>query len=128
MKKKSEKRKSESPSCTEGEIKTYDMFFRGDHPDKRSDEEFIHDLNVKLNIIKTVKKETPVAYSFQWYPRRKIGRIGYGVKCINNGDTYKSIKDASIALKIDNTNLGRHLRGDKRHSHVKGYKFEFIDR
>ena len=90
-----------------------EIFFRGEHPDTRSAKQFLSDMQKAKSRI--------------WYPiRRQPGRTGYRVRCKNTGRVYSSIREAANDLKLDNTNLGRHLAGHIQHSHVKGYKFELI--
>jgi len=87
------------------------IFPRGQHPDTRSNAQWLKDFAMKN------KPRT-------WYPSRR--RIGREILCLNTGARYGSIRDAATALKVDNTNLGKHLNGHPSYSHINGLKFERI--
>ena len=92
---------------------TNDLFPREQHPDKRTNAQFLIDMGMKK-----VQKRL---HSGKWYPlQRQPGRTGRPVRCINTGKTYDSIRDAANDLKLDNTNLGRHLKGHIKLHPCKG--------
>jgi hypothetical protein len=91
----------------EGEI----PFFRGEHPDTRSDKEFLRMIEKKFN---------PQKY---WYPGPgKRASNSILLKCLNNGKEYASIKAVREDLGIDTINIAKHLRGE--YSHISGYRFK----
>lgn len=106
-------------SLSKAEIKTYDQFFKGEHPDTRSNSQFLKDMGFK---VAEKKRE-----GLKWYPiKSKVGRLGVEIKCIDNGKIYKSLRDAGADLGLNHTNLSKHLRGDKAYNHVGGMKFQYV--
>lgn len=120
--KKPRKRKvseNQAAKCSKAELNTYDQFFRGEHPDKRTGAEFLRDMGFKM----AEKKRS----SLLWYPiKSTAGRNGMEIKCVQNGHTYGSMRHAARELGINHTNLSKHLKGDKAYSHCGGYNFVFV--
>jgi len=88
------------------------LFPRGQHPDTRSNAQWLKDMDMKIEPKK-------------WYPSMG-GRPGKEIICLKTGKRYKSIRDAAKSLKVDSTNLGKHLNGHSSYSHINGLKFERI--
>ena len=96
---------------------TNDLFPRDQHPDNRTGAEFIADL-VKRVHRQEIKPQ-------MWYPMKKsISRVGKPIMCVNTGTHYSSILQACKDLKLDNTRMVKHLRGDLRYKYVNGYRFK----
>lgn len=102
-----------------GEKNTYEQFFRGEHPDTRSNSQFLKDMGMKVR--EKMDREG------RWYPiKRQVGRCGMEIKCLDNGKIYKSLRDAGFDLGVNHTNISKHLSGHKDYTHVGGMKFEYI--
>jgi hypothetical protein len=80
------------------------LFPRGEHPDQRSDREFLRAIEKKVYIT----------------GRRPPNSIV--LMCLNNGKEYSSIKAVKEDLGISTVNIQKHLRG--YYSHIQGYKFK----
>lgn len=87
-----------------------DLFPRGQHPDERSDREFLRDMENKM-----FKRK---------YESRKPNSIP--VMCITDGRTYAGVRIAEKAYRIHPGNLGKHLRGESNYRHVNGLRFKFM--
>lgn len=106
-------------SVSKAEIITYNQFFRGEHPDTRTNSQFLRDLGMKQ-----VEKKLQTRI---WYPlKRTVGRGGMEIKCLANGKTYGSMREAAADLGVNHTNLSKHLKGHRAYSHVGGMKFEYV--
>jgi len=91
-------------------IHSYGDVFRGEHPDQRTAKEFLQIIGRKLERSK-------------WYPGKRSRYTRRALLCLTNGKTYNTVKEACEDLKIGGYNFAKHLRGDKRHSHIGGYRF-----
>jgi hypothetical protein len=99
---------------------TGDIFFRGEHPDTRSAKEFLKIIDQRFG--------TQTA-SDKWYPGKRGHKGGTNSRlifCTTNGKIYESIKEAGQDLGIGTYNFAKHLRGDRMHSHIGGYRFKEI--
>ena len=92
--------------------------FRGQHPDERSNREFLKVISQRFS--------KPDLTEGRWYPGKR-GNPGYtarAIHCLTNGKTYNSIKEAREDLGIPGYNFAKHLKGDKQHSHIGGFRFK----
>jgi len=93
------------------------IFPRNEHPDTRSNKEF-------LAIIKGKVLEKQIKSSI-WYPAKR-GNRSKPVICLNNKKEYHNIQDASKELKVPMTRLWRHLNGFRLYDSVNGFKFRYL--
>jgi len=101
------------------EIKTHDDVFRGEHPDERSDREFLRDLENKLFVKKVEAKARPKKVIVIRRHYRK-GRI----MCLQNGEVYESAKEAETKLEIPQGFVSKVLTGDRKSVH--GLNFIYL--
>ncbi len=95
---------------SEAESNTYDIFIRGEHPDTRSNAEFLRDLQNKL-----FKK----GY-------RKKQRAMIPILCHQNGKEYRSYNAAERDLGLCDSCIGKHFKGLNVLGQLKGYTFEIL--
>lgn len=90
-----------------------DDVFRGEHPDTRTDKEFLQAIKKKEGL---------------WYPRgRGNPHQPRKIFCISNGKTYNSIKEIAADLNLNlvssYSNMCKHLRRHPQYSNINGYEF-----
>ena len=100
---------------THGEKNTYEQFFRGEHPDTRSNTEFLKSIGVKIAEKRRI--------GMKWYPLKR-GNRSKAVICINTKKEYPSIEDAAIEVNVPLTRMWRHING--YHEEVAGMRFKYI--
>jgi len=93
-----------------------DIFPRNQHPDTRSDKEYMKMLNQRLGI----QTKEYGSKTVSWYPRTN-DRYRIPVKCLNNGQRYDTIKQAAESLGLDYRLVGKQVKGKIRTT--KGYQF-----
>ena len=91
------------------------IFPRGEHPDTRTNVQFLRDLENKFFKKQYVEK---VIKSLKRYPNRKP------IMCLNTGEIYEGINIAERILGISNGNIRRQINGD--YTHVKGLRFKYL--
>jgi hypothetical protein len=97
------------------------IFPRNQHPDTRSDKQYMEMLNKKLKL-----KYQPIPE--KWYPGKpKHYPNRKRVICLNTGVVYDGIRVAEEALGVSTGHIGKHLRKDRFYSHVKKMKFAYYD-
>lgn len=97
---------------------TWDIFPRGQHPDTRTNKEWL----MKMGFIKNPRVTNPRYPKDlkKGYPNRKP------VICITTGEEFKGINMAEAHYGIAKSNLGKHLKGDDQYRHVKGLQFRYL--
>jgi len=96
------------------------LFPRGEHPDTRSNSEFLRDLENKLFVNRVEKRSRPQKIEVI---RRRYHKKG-PIKCINTGDIYKSAKEAEVKLSITQGFVSKVLSGDRKSVH--GLNFIYL--
>lgn len=97
-----------------GRYEKIDDVFRGQHPDTRSDKEFIR-----------LMKERGLER-----PKTKLGmQLMKQVRCINTGMEFKSIGEAESFYGLSRGCIVRHIKLKKpfKFFNMRDLKFEFID-
>jgi len=97
--------RSESSDC---------IFPRGEHPDTRTDQEFLRDLENKLFIKRVERKASEQA-------KRKY--VDSPVMCIQNGKTYPTARAAELDLSITRGGVCKNLNGERKRLN---YRWSFI--
>jgi hypothetical protein len=88
------------------------LFLRGEHPDKRSDKEFIRLMEQRF------ARERNISRAEGYWTSREV-------KCLNNGKIYRSVSNAAKLLGVSKGSIGNVLRG--RCSSGRGLFFRYVD-
>ena len=91
-------------------MKTEDDFFRGEHPDTRTNEEFLRDIENKM-FVKSVESKSKRQY------------ISSRVMCVQTGQVFIDCADAEVRLNLCKGVVSRHLNGEKKRI---AWKYTFI--
>ena len=92
-----------------------DDVFRGEHPDTRTDEEFLRDLENKMFVRNVIKKSL-----------HKRGPSGTKIICVTNGKIYDSIREAANDIDTHSSNICKHLQGNKMYTSCRGLTFKLL--
>jgi nucleoid-associated protein YgaU len=92
---------------------TWDIFPRGQHPDTRTNKEFLRDLENKL-FVKRVEKKA------------RLGNRARAVICLTTNKQYLSIQEAADEMKVPLTRMFRHLKGYELYQSINGNKFQYL--
>jgi len=90
------------------------IFPRGEHPDTRTDQEFLRDLENKLFIKRVEFKASEQA-------KRKY--VDGPVMCLQSGKIYQNARAAELDLQITKGGVSNNLRGVRKRLN---YKWSFI--
>ncbi len=96
-----------------GRYEKKDDVFRGQHPDTRSDKEFI-----KLMVKKGFEKRYPLGT-----------QLKKQVRCINTGQIFPSLQEAGDFYGLSRGAISDHIRKKHRFKfiHLRELKFELLD-
>jgi len=98
-----------TPIPTEQGDTAESIFLRGEHPDKRSDKEFI-ELMRQRGYEPTIRKRTSEKQ----------------VKCINTGQVFQSMREAEKCFGLYEGSLNMHLRFGSRFRNHKELRFKLV--
>ena len=65
--------------------------------------------------------------NLRWVSRQQnMNNAGKRIRCVETGEIFDTMAQASRKMNIDLSNLSKHLRGIS-HKTIKGYTFEYVD-
>ena len=103
-------------------MKDDNVFIRGQHPDTRSNQEFMKMLNDKFPKRKPTRAKRE--FKKEWYPY--MTKKGRKVMCLSNGKIYTSIREAAEDIRVDKSDLGKHLQGHPSRQTMRGHIFSYV--
>ena len=89
--------------------------FRNEHPDTRTNQEFLRDIEKKMFVKNVIRKSLS-----------RRGPSGTKIICVTNGKIYNSIQEAANDIDTHSSNICKHLQGNKMYTSCRGLTFKLL--